>query len=75
MTNDRWAIELIEQTERDHPRCDACGAPNVPTERHGAIWLVCSDSLGTKSFLQRLVSIGGHTRSLILDHLAYDQVA
>ena len=78
MTTNSWAVDLIEQSEREQPTCAACGAPNVPHAHAGTIWLECSDAIRPKSFLRRLVTLdalAGHTHRAIMDDLALDQVA
>ena len=78
MTYDSWAVDMIEQTEREQPQCAACGAPTVPVAQGGVIWLACSHALEPKSFLRRLVALDaltGHTRRAIMNELEYGQVA
>jgi hypothetical protein len=76
MTNTNWALELVEQTEKDNPHCALCGAPTVPVAADdGGLWLRCSSAIERKSLLRRLFSLdfaGGHTKKLIIQAISLD---
>jgi hypothetical protein len=71
---DRDAImSVIYTAEREHSYC-ACGAPMIPADRDGSLWLECSAhrERGDKpaGFFARLASLDwltGHDRLLLLD--------
>lgn len=67
---DRTAIlELIESAENAHRYC-SCGAPMVPADEGGALWLLCSNRPAPRSLRSRLASLdwlNPHHRSLLLD--------
>ena len=78
MSDQTRAVELIEQSERDQPRCEACGAPTMPVARSGMIWLECSAAVRPTSRLRRLIALdglAGHTRRPIMSEPGYQLVA
>ena len=72
---DRNAIlELVEAAENAHPKC-ACGAPMVPVDEAGALWLLCAKRPAPRSLRSRLTSLDWltpHDRILLL---AADELA
>lgn len=60
-----WILEVIEDSQRSFPTCEACSAPAVPAEHDGAIWLECATLSEHRSRLRRLTS-WGHTRKLLV---------
>ena len=78
MSDQRSAAELIEQSERDQPRCESCGAMTMPVARSGMIWLECSANVRPTSRLRRLLALDGltgHTRLPIMTEPAAQHVA
>lgn len=78
MSEQSRAVELIELSERDQPRCEACGAPTMPVARAGMIWLECSAANRATSRLRRLIALDGltgHTRRPIMTEADYQHVA
>ena len=67
---DRNAIlELIEDAERSHQYC-SCGAPMVPADETGALWLLCSNRPAPRPLRSRLTSfdwLTPHDRILLVD--------
>jgi len=62
------ALEAIDQVGRDNPFCAACGSPNLPVARDGAIWFQCSSLDDRKTLLRRVVTLDfGHTRQIIVE--------
>ena len=70
-TDEVWALELVERSQRDVPFCEMCGAATVPVASDGgAIWLECSSLSPSKPVLRRLLTLdfaGTHTRQPIID--------
>lgn len=67
---DRNAIlELVESAENAHRTC-SCGAPMVPADEAGALWLQCSHRPAPRGLRTKLTSldwIAPHDRILLLD--------
>lgn len=67
---DRNAIlELVETAEHAHRLCP-CGAPMVPADEAGALWLLCSDRPASRSLRSKLTSLDWvtpHDHILLLD--------
>lgn len=67
---DRNAIlELIEDAERSHRYC-SCGAPMIPADEAGALWLDCSNRPAPRRLRSRLTSLDWltpHDRVLLVD--------
>jgi hypothetical protein len=62
-------LELIEDAERSHRAC-SCGAPMVPADEAGALWLICSERPAPRNLRSRLMSLDWvrpHDRILLLD--------
>jgi hypothetical protein len=67
-------LELVESAENAHRLC-SCGAPMVPADEAGALWLLCSNRPAPRSLRSKLTSLDWltlHDRSLLLhaDELA-----
>jgi len=62
-------LHLVDEAQRETPSC-TCGAPMVPADRDGGLWLECSARLRPgEGLLARLASLdwlAGHRRRLIL---------
>jgi hypothetical protein len=56
-------LELVEDAEKSHRYC-SCGAPMVPTDQAGALWLMCAS---LRSKLTSLDWVAPHDRILLLD--------
>jgi hypothetical protein len=67
---DRNAIlEIVETAENAHRLC-SCGAPMVPADDAGALWLLCANRPVPRSLRSKLTSldwIPPHDRILLLD--------
>ena len=67
---DRNAIlDLIETAENAHRLC-SCGAPMVPADEAGALWLVCATPPAPRRLRSMLTSLDWlmpHDRILLLD--------
>jgi len=67
---DRNAIvELVEAAENAHRLC-SCGAPMVPADEGGALWLLCANRPAPRSLRSKLTSLDWvtpHDRILLLD--------
>lgn len=62
------ALEIIEQANRDHPYCTACGEPTHPVARDDVIWLECRSWTDRKSRLARIIAFhAGHTKRVLVD--------
>lgn len=63
-------LHLVNDAQRRTPRC-ACGAPMIPVDRDGGLWLECTGrSEQPRDLLARLVSLDwlvGHDRRVIID--------
>ncbi len=68
--DDRNAIlELVETAVNAHRAC-SCGAPMVPTDEGGALWLLCSDRPAPRRLRSKLTTLDWvtpHDRVLLLD--------
>jgi hypothetical protein len=62
-------LHLVNDAERQNPCC-ACGAPMLPMDRDGSLWLECATRRGPRRDLRsRALSLDwliGHDRRLIL---------
>jgi hypothetical protein len=62
-------LHLVREAQRETPTC-ACGAPMVPVDRDGGLWLECSaPGRPREGLLARLASldwVAGHRRREIL---------
>jgi hypothetical protein len=67
---DRNAIlEIVETAENGHPFC-SCGAPMVPADEAGALWLLCANRPASRSLRSKLTSLDWvmpHDRILLLE--------
>jgi hypothetical protein len=62
-------LELVESAENAHRLC-SCGAPMVPADEAGALWLLCSNRPAPRSLRSKLTSLDWltpHDRSLLLE--------
>jgi hypothetical protein len=62
-------IELVEAAENAHRLC-SCGAPMVPADEAGALWLLCANRPAPRNLRSKLTSldwITPHDRILLLD--------
>ncbi len=62
-------VELVETAENTHRLC-SCGAPMVPADEAGALWLLCANRPAPRSLRWRLTSLDWvtpHDRILLLD--------
>jgi hypothetical protein len=62
-------LDLVESAENSHRLC-SCGAPMVPADKDGALWLLCSDRPAPRSLRSKLTSLDWltpHDRVLLLD--------
>ena len=78
MNDQNRAVQLIEQSEREHPTCEACGAPTMPVACSGMIWLECSAAVRPTSRLRRLIALdglAGHTHRKIMSEPGHQHVA
>jgi hypothetical protein len=63
------ALERIEQAEDETPIC-WCGAPTVPVDSGGAIWLRCTSLLRPRGAVRQLLTLdfaATHVNQHILD--------
>ena len=62
-------LELVETAENAHRLC-SCGAPMVPADEAGALWLLCANRPAPRSLRSKLTSldwVAPHSRILLLD--------
>ena len=62
-------LELVEAAENAHRLC-FCGAPMVPADEAGALWLQCANRPAPRSLWSKLASLDWvtpHDRILLLD--------
>ena len=64
-------VSYIESSVDHHPFC-ACGAPMIPADHDGALYLECSRHDEERHGLSRLWSLFGHDRQLLI---AADELA
>lgn len=66
MRHDRSLVVFIESALDRTPFC-ACGAPMVPADHAGALYLECTThDEQPRGFFARLLSLVGHDRHLLL---------
>ena len=69
------ALERIEQAQHETPFC-GCGAPTLPVDRNGVIWLGCTSLDEPKGLVRRLLSLDlSHTHQPIVDLAELDAAA
>ncbi len=69
MSDRNALVELVETAENAHRLC-SCGAPMVPVDEAGALWLLCANRPAPRSLKGRLTSfdwVKPHDRILLLD--------
>jgi hypothetical protein len=70
MADQTWALEQLEEAERETPVCRACGERTAPVAHDdGSVWLECPSLADPRPALRRVLSLDflvGHTRRLIV---------
>jgi len=71
MSDQTWAMEQLEDAERETPVCRLCGERTAPVAHEdGSVWLECTALGKPKPALRRVLSLDflvGHTRRLIVE--------
>ena len=79
MSDQSWAMEQLEEAERETPVCRLCGARTAPVAHEdGSVWLECTALSEPKPALRRVLSLEfllGHTRRLVVDATPSRQAA
>jgi hypothetical protein len=79
MSDQSWAMEQLEEAERERPVCRLCGARTAPVAHEdGSVWLECTTLSEPKPVLRRVLSLEfllGHTRRLVVEATPSRQAA